>query len=219
MIYSLRSGLGHIEEGDDYCDAVLIEFDRYLEATFLKPGVDYHALYGAPKVIEFVADLERISSLNCLLTIPDFLLLSRRLVQVLASVGPFRYRLIPVIIYAKRIAHLVQDRRRQRTFYQVEDPSVRCDDFVILQLEDTLDCMDHERTFIEGKPFREYGRELITDNEPDLSLVLKEPEGGFPPIFYVPEIVAYLFSEEAKQACDAAGLQDLWWLPQPVPPT
>ena len=142
-------------------------------------------------------------------------MISKRMVRVLESVGPFRYRLIPTIIYSEKIKHLVVDRfTRQRTWYQVTDPSLRNDDFVILQLEEELDCLDRDRTIVNGVPFRDSNLPFLGAEEAQ-QLALHRPEGGFPPVFSVPELAFYCFTEEAKQACDKAGLKGLWWRPQP----
>jgi hypothetical protein len=215
MIYGLTADAAHHEEEGVY-DAVLIEFDGYDGATFFRPGVDYRQECGAPEVVEFVGKLENAAWLDHIFTAPmGLLLISKRMVRVLESVGPFRYRLIPTTIYSEKIRHLVCDRfTGQRTWHQVTDPSLRNDDFVILQLEEELDCLDRDRTIVEGVPFRESSEHLLGMEEAQ-HLELRTPEGGFPPVFCVPELVFYCFSEEAKQACDKAGLKGLWWRPQP----
>ena len=215
MMYALTADAAHIEE-EDVFDAVLIEFDGSDNVTFIRPGVDYHQEYGAPRVIEFVGNLANAAWLDHIFTVPrNLLLISKKMVRVLESVGPFRYRLIPTVIYSEKIKHLVLDRfTRQRNWYQVEDPALRNDDFVILQLLDELDCLDRERTIVEGVPFSQSGETYLGKEEAQ-HLELRAPEGGFPPVFCVPELTFYCFTEEAKQACDRAGLKGLWWRPQP----
>ncbi|PTL85984.1 hypothetical protein DAT35_03075 [Vitiosangium sp. GDMCC 1.1324] len=67
---------------------------------------------------------------------------------------------------------------------------------------------------VGGVPFRQTGREYLSSDRAE-HLELRAPEGGFPPVFFVPELLFYCFTEEAKQACDKAGLKGLWWRPQP----
>lgn len=215
MIYGLTADAAHIEE-EGVFDATLIEFEGHDGATFFLPGVDYHERFGAPKVIEFVGNLENAAWLDHIFTAPiGLLLVSKRMVRVLESVGPFRHRLIPTVIYSEKIRHLVRDRfTRERTWYQVQDPSLRSNEFVILQLLDELDCLDRDRTLVDGVPFHESGEQYLGKERAE-RLVLRAPEGGFPPVFCVPELTFYCFTEEAKQACDRAGLKGLWWRPQP----
>jgi hypothetical protein len=214
MIYALAPDTAHIEE-EEVFDAVLIEFDGFEGAHFFQPQVDYQQRYGAPPVIEFVGNLENAARLDHIFSSPmSYMLLSKRMVRVLESVRPFRHRAIPTTIYSDTLKHLLVDKfNRRRTWYQVQDPALRNDDFVILQLLDELDCLDRERTLVNGVPFHQSGVEYLGFEEAD-HLELRPPEGGFPPVFCVPELNYYCFTEEAKQVCDKAGLKGLWWRPQ-----
>ncbi|WP_171811912.1 hypothetical protein [Corallococcus exiguus] len=215
MMYALTADTSHIEEEGVY-DARLIEFDGFENATFFEPGIDYQSHQGAPEVIEFVGNLESVARLDHLFTAPmGWLLLSRRMVRVLEEVGSFRHRLIPTVIYSERIRHLVQSGYpRRRTWHSVTDPSLKNEDFVILQLLERTDCLDRERTLVKGVPFHQCGEEFLGQEEAE-PLVLRPPPGGFPPVFSVPELVFYCYTEEARQACEQAGLKGLWWRPQP----
>ncbi|MFY0580522.1 hypothetical protein ACN28S_45385 [Cystobacter fuscus] len=214
MIHGLTADAAHIQE-EDVFDAVLIEFDGFEGATFFQPGVDYHERCGAPQVIEFVGNLEHAAWLDHIFTAPmGLLLISKRMVRVLESVKPFHYRLIPATIYSDKIKHLVIDRlTRWRTWYEVQDPALRNDDFVILQLMEEIDCLDRDRTLVNGVPFQQADVSYLGMEEAQ-HLELRAPDGGFPPVFSVPELTFYCFTEEAKQACDKAGLKGLWWRPQ-----
>lgn len=214
MMYALTADTSHIEDEGEF-DAVLIEFEGSDAATFHEPRVDYQRQQGAPQVIEFVGNLENVARLDHVFTAPfGMLLLSRRMVRVLEAVGPFQHRLIPTVIYAERIKPLVRDRfTRQRTSYPVTDPSLKNEEFVILQLLEETDCLDRERTLVQGVPFHQSG-EVMLAHEAANPLVLHPPPGGFPPVFAVPELAFYCFTEEARQACIQAGLKGLWWRPQ-----
>ncbi|NBC40902.1 hypothetical protein HI113_25710 [Corallococcus exiguus] len=76
------------------------------------------------------------------------------------------------------------------------------------------DCLDRERTLVKGVPFHQCGEEFLGQEEAE-PLVLRPPPGGFPPVFSVPELVFYCYTEETRQACEQAGLKGLWWRPQP----
>jgi hypothetical protein len=214
MIYALTADAAHIEE-ENVFDAWLIKFDGFAGATFFRPEIDYHQACGAPEVIEFVGNLENAAWLDHIFTAPmGLLLISKRMVRVLESVSPFRHRLIPTTIYSERIKHLLcAEDYWERTWYQVREPALRNDNFVILQLLDQVECLDYDRTLVGGVPFRQTGEEYLGMEEAN-PLVLHPPPGGFPPVFFVPELLFYCFTEEAKQACDKAGLKGLWWRPQ-----
>ncbi|MBN9687168.1 MULTISPECIES: hypothetical protein [unclassified Corallococcus] len=214
MMYALTADISHIEE-EGVFDATLIEFDGFESVTFHKPSIDYQRERGAPEVIEFTGNLLNAARLDHLFTAPrGLLLLSRRMVGVLESVGPFRHRLIRTVIYTERIKHLVRDRfTGRRTWHEVQDPSLKNEDFVILQLLEETDCLDREHTLVKGVPFHQSGVGLL-GREKARPLVLRPPSGGFPPVFSVPELSFYCFTEEARQACERAGLKGLWWRPQ-----
>lgn len=214
MIYALTADAEHIEE-ENVFDARLIEFDGYEGAMFIHPGVNYQQQFGAPEVIEFVGNLENATWLDYIFTAPMPLrLVSKRLVRVLESVKPFRHRLIPAVIYSEKVKHLVRDKvTKRRTWYEVSDPALRNDDFVILQVLEELNCLDRDLTTVGGVSFRQSGEEYLGAEEAG-HLELRPPEGGFPPVFFVPELLYYCFTEEAKRACDNAGLKGLWWRPQ-----
>ncbi|NNB84682.1 hypothetical protein HI292_03785 [Corallococcus exiguus] len=87
------------------------------------------------------------------------------------------------------------------------------EDFVILQLLEETPCLDRERTLVKGVPFHQSSESVLGQDEA-LPLVLRPPTGGFPPVFCVPELTFYCFTEEARRACEAAELKGLWWRPQ-----
>jgi hypothetical protein len=215
MIYALRPDNRHLDEEELVFDAVLIEFDGFANARFFHPSVDYQQRFGTPESIEFVGNLKNAAWLDYIETSPiGFMLLSKRMVRVLESVGPFGHRLIPTTIYSEEIGQRVRNKStRRRTRYLVQEPELRSDDFVILQALEQLDCLDPERTKVMGVPFNQSGKKYLGLDAAE-QLALREPDGGFPPVFFVPELLYYCFSEEAKQACDDAGLKGLRWCPQ-----
>jgi len=215
MIYALNADTSHLRKEMVY-DASLIEFDEAERAMFFDPDIDYHQLCGAPPVMEFIGNLKNLSWLDHVYTSPlSLLLVSKRLVRVLESVGPFRYRPIPTVIYSSKVKNQVTAGiPRRRTAHQVLDPSLRNEEFVILQLAERLECLDRERTRVNGVSFHQSGEEYLGVEDAE-HLELRMPKGGFPPVFFVPELLFYCFSEEAKRACDEAGLKGLWWRPLP----
>jgi len=217
MVYELLPDNSHLEEEDEMVfDAELIVFDGHSAATFFHPSVDYQQSFGAPQVVEFVGNLDNAAQLDHIGTAPSGrLLVSARMVRVLESVGAFAHRLIPTVIYSREIQDLVRHPvSKRRTNYRVDDPRLRNQDFSILQLTDIFDCLDPHLTRIGEGSFAQSGREYLSSDRAS-HLELRAPAGGFPPVFFVPELLFYCFTEDAKQACDAAGLRGLWWRPQP----
>ncbi|RKH64755.1 hypothetical protein D7W81_17985 [Corallococcus aberystwythensis] len=78
---------------------------------------------------------------------------------------------------------------------------------------DETPCLDRNRTLVDGVSFQKSGKSRLGREEAS-PLRLRPPAGGFPPVFAVPELTFYCFTEEARQACEQAGLKGLWWRPQ-----
>jgi hypothetical protein len=116
-------------------------------------------------------------------------IMSRRMVEVLLSVGDFPHQIIPITV----------------TDF-LGDP-IECD-YVILHLKQLSDVMDMEESIYIKKQSRiDPSQTIIGTIE---KLRLKEPEGGFPPIFRVKwNQVSLYVSSEAKDALEAAGIQGI----------
>jgi hypothetical protein len=128
-------------------------------------------------------------------------IISRRMLDVLLSVGDFPHQVIPVVF-----------RSIDRPEYSEEEwlakSLVRNHDYIILHLLELSDVFDMERS--------EYNTERgVADPEMVLltniyNIVLKEPEGGFPPIFRIKgDELPWYVSAKAKQALEDAGIQGL----------
>jgi hypothetical protein len=115
--------------------------------------------------------------------------MSRKMVEVLLSVGDFPHQIIPV------------------TFVDHLDTPIECD-YVILHLTELSDFLDIDRSIYTREPVMDgSGRTVICNIQ---KLVLKEPKNGLPPMFRVKQTRVYLFvSAEAKIALEAAGIQGL----------
>jgi hypothetical protein len=125
----------------------------------------------------------------------------RRMLDVLLSVGEFPHQAIPVVF--KSIDHpgYSDEERRAKSL-------IRNHDYIILHLIEHLDVFDMERS--------EYSTDRgVADPEKIFlidvyNVVLKEPLGGFPPIFRIKEYeYSWYVSAEAKQALEEAGIQGL----------
>jgi hypothetical protein len=120
-------------------------------------------------------------------------IMSRRMLNVLLSVGSFSHQVIPVIF--THIDGLVPSGEERH-------------DFIILQLLDHFDGLDRGKTEYNST-FDESNPELEQVNITG-EMILKEPPEGFPPIFRVKEKRTYLYvSATAKEALEKASIQGL----------
>lgn len=116
-------------------------------------------------------------------------IMSRRMLDVLLSVGDFPHQAIPVI-------------------FQSEQTKELNDDYVILQLLELSELLDMERSV--------YSIERVVP-DPEVTFVcdvkykvLVEPDNGFPPIFRIKgDSIPLHVSAVAKQALEDAGIQGL----------
>jgi hypothetical protein len=129
-------------------------------------------------------------------------LMSRRMADALLAVGRFPHRLVPVVMLDDTVP---SDKRFDASGEPL--PGVANFDYVVLQVLEHLDAFDWERS--EYRPHRRLPGRVAEVNK----LVLKEPPGGFPPVFRLAVKSSYLFvSATAKQALDKAGITGLDYL-------
>jgi hypothetical protein len=128
-------------------------------------------------------------------------IISRRMLDVLLSVGEFPHQVIPVVFKSVDHPDYSDAERRAKSL-------MRNHDYIILQLLEIADVFDMEKS--------EYNTERGVADRDEIficdvqKMVLKEPTGGFPPIFRVKgrELSLHV-SAEAKQALEDAGIQGL----------
>jgi hypothetical protein len=136
------------------------------------------------------------------------------MLYVLRSVGEFPHKAISTRIYDYRF----QDQgRKSYGRHNYEGPAIEPrgefnEDYVSLQLLEHVDGIDNEQTEFDLNPEPE---NLLPDLilPPDIiNLVLKEPAGGFPPIFRLNRAGENIFlfvSPLAKEALEEAGIKGL----------
>jgi hypothetical protein len=129
------------------------------------------------------------------------------MLYVLRSIGDFPHKTISTRIYDYRFQH--QGRNNYNGGINILSGEFN-EDYVGLQLLEHVEGIDYEHT-----TFR-------PSQNPDIlppqisSLILKEPKGGFPPIFRLAKKkTIYLFvSHIAKEALEEAGIKGLRFHPQ-----
>jgi hypothetical protein len=216
MICTLGHDLSHLstflKPGDRQWDVELIYFDGYRDAGFMNPKIDYTDR--VPPVIEFVGNLEVMKWSDFPYTNRPYLVMSRKMLEVLLSIQPFKYRIYPTLIYSYEIEELVCSALDgTRTDYHVEDPSLFTDKFVIMQLAETIDVLDEDKTIIEGQTARESEEWYLPESEVEHYEFTVE-EKDLPPVFKAPK-TPYFYTEAAVRALEANNIRGVEFSPIP----
>jgi hypothetical protein len=214
VAYRLRPSLEHLDSLPEPMEREYGEVEDF-DALIYKPTapegtdgslLDRNVPYRGPEPLNWLGFLNRLHQTDLL---NDDLLwpsMSKRILYVLHSVGNFPHKVIPMRIFDYSLEDRVGQYIRQNHF----PPEVCNQDYVVLQLLDFTDAVDAELS-----EYKQYGP---SDMFPPsiIRMVLREPVGGFPPVFCIPQEFRYnLFvSRQAKQALEDAGIRGLEFLPQ-----
>jgi hypothetical protein len=176
--------------------------------------------YSGPEPIDFVGFLdERLHQTDYLYTDDSDLqpIISKRMLYVLRSVGEFPHKVISTRIYDYGFqdqGRYKQDQGRYEVLGR-EAPLLAGEfneDYVSLQLLEHVDGIDNDHSEFDLNPDPD---NLLPDLvlPPDIiNLVLKEPIGGFPPIFRLNrtgERRSLYVSPATKEALEEAGIRGL----------
>ena len=216
MIYTIGNDLSHKPSprptGVPAWDVNLIYFDGYRDAGFDNPAIDYTDR--VPPVIEFVGNLDVLKWSDFPYTPQSYLLMSKKMLDVLLSIQPFKYRVYPTLIYSYEIEELVRYAfDGKRTDYHVEDPSLFTDKFVIMQLAEAIDILDEDKTIVKGKTARESDRWYLSASYVEHYEFTKQ-EKDLPPVFTTPK-TPYFFTEAAVRALEANNIRGVEFRPIP----
>jgi hypothetical protein len=216
MIYTLDNDLSHrrspARAGDKRWDAELIYFDGSEDARCENPTIDYTDR--VPPVIEFIGDLDTLRWSDFPYITPTRLLMSRKMLDVLLLIQPFKHRVYPTRVYSYGIEELVRYKfDGTRTDYQVEEPSLYNDKFIIMQLTEALDILDEEKTIIKGETARESEKRFLSELSVEHYEFTKE-EKDLPPVFTTPK-TPYFYTEAAVRALEANGIRGVEFHPIP----
>jgi hypothetical protein len=213
MIYTLHHDLPTtpVRRGDKHYDAEMIYFDGWEDAGFENPEIDYTDK--VPPIIEFIGNLEVLERSDFPYVAPTRLVMSRKMLNVLLSVQLFKHQVFPVRIYSYGIEELVKDYMGERTDYQVEEPSLYTDKFVIMQLTETTNVIDINKTIVEGKPACESEIWYLSEYDVEHYEFTKE-EKDLPPVFAAPN-TPYFFTEAVVRALEANDIRGVEFHPIP----
>jgi hypothetical protein len=192
--YLLMHDSKHLKGTDD--DARLVPFDGKVYVCGWV-GTEWHQV---PNPVLFEADFQVTQRSDYPCNDVNWPLMSPRMLSVLREVGDFPHRLIPVRFV---------DHRAQGAVHYAPDgglrPELVDDRFVAVQLTEHLDVVEWERSLF--KPSRINPRSGYFQR-----LVLREPEGGLPPLFRIPSDVSMLLvSARARRALETAGIRGVFF--------
>jgi hypothetical protein len=181
-----------LEDAFCHCASITLGGDKGIAKREITKDNDFRVVNAQmPKEIEFIGEREYLNMTDFpSLEDADFWpVMSRKMAEVLLSVGNFPHQIIPV------------------TFRDHLGIPIECD-YVILHLTELSDILDLDKSvYAEEQSVKDPSRIVICDIE---KIVLKEPKKGFPPVFRVKWTELHLFvSAEAKTALEAAGVQGL----------
>jgi hypothetical protein len=167
--------------------------------------------YSGPEPIDFVGFLDRLPHQTDFLRIDDSDLnpiVSKRMLYVLCCVSDFPHKAISTRIYDFGF----QDQGMNNYAGQTQPPTGEFnEDYVSLQLLEHVDGIDPDSCEYEDKYPGILPPLLKT------SWIMKEPVGGFPPIFRLNKAgpSVYLFvSPIAKEALEEAGIKGIRFFPR-----
>jgi hypothetical protein len=171
--------------------------------------------YPGPEPINLVGFLDRLPHQTDFLNADDFEpIISKRMLYVLRSIGDFPYKAISTRIYDYRFQNQGEDSYGR---YDYEGPVIAPrgefnEDYVGLQLLEHVDGIDYEHSEFDLNPDPENLLPNLVLPPDIINLVLKEPIGGFPPVFRLNragENVFLFVSPAAKAALEEAGIKGL----------
>jgi hypothetical protein len=209
VAYQLELSLQHFEFLPNPTEREYGEVEDF-DALIYKPtkpeDCDYSSLlrvipYQVSEPINWLGFLDRFPQVDFLRGSPDWPIMSKRMLYVLRSVGDFPHQAIPMRIFDYSLENKVSDYLKQEEL----PPEVCNQDYVALQLLEATDAIDTQLSEYEQFNPNNIIPPRIT------RLVLREPVGGFPPIFRLArDFSSYVYvSPQAKQALEDAGIRGL----------
>jgi hypothetical protein len=157
--------------------------------------------YTGATPINFLGWLQRFSKTDLPYNSPDLPLMSRQMLEVLTGVGNFLHQAIPTRIVDFNLQFEIEEYLETQNFN-----TETCNtNYFVVKLLEHLDVIDMERT-----EFREDAEDRIRAGLFPIvtRLVMREPNGGFPPLFRVNSSPVPLFvSPAAKEALNRAGIK------------
>jgi hypothetical protein len=217
IAYKMRPSLDHLDSlPEDPMDREYGEAENY-DALIYKPTqaeevgiglIENAEPYEVPEPVDWVSFLDtRLHQTDYLYNDLRWPLISKRMLYVLCSAGEFPHKVISTRIYDYGFQDQGRNNYESRTTLPAGEFN---EDYVGLQLLEHVDGIDPDSC--------EYEDDYPGILPPSLiSWRLKEPIGGFPPIFRLNRSGEDLFlfvSPAAKEALEEAGIKGLDFFPK-----
>jgi hypothetical protein len=159
-----------------------------------------------PNPIEFGSTPWLLSETDYPYTDIRWPVMSKRMLDVLLSVGSFPHRTYPVVMI---------DQSMDSNSKELKIKGTKNYDYVLVQPSEYLDAFDFENSIFK---WEEYDPSVVTDVPSFVSdverLVLKEIDSDFPPLFTVEESsLDILVSAKARAALEAANIKGIMFTP------
>ncbi|MDX8363431.1 imm11 family protein [Cytobacillus sp. IB215316] len=192
-VYTLRENYDRFIEEYEY-DAYSIPFEGEEELGSNVMGISEVEL---PKIIYCTADFRFLPHKTDYPRV-DFNapVFSKKMLEVFLELGEIQFRSVPVIMVDD--SYLDDPFKGDGTLKDV----VNWIEYLLVQLTEYTNVFDYGKS--------EFDECIVFPGDVGVvhKLVLKEPKGGFPPIFKVEECEEYIFiSFEAKKALEKAGVK------------
>lgn len=196
-IYTIELDLKHVSDAE--VDAFVVPFKGCeIYSSLLMSAREFDH----PGIIYLRGDFDTIKQTDYLVNDLRLPIFSKKIIDLLKSLGSFPHRTIPCGItdFTIRIKNSFDDFENC-----VIKPGIEVnDDFQVLQLLEVLDILDRDNS--------DY---IARKRDPNkISMIRKfafnEPEGGFPPIFRLKDQKRSLFiTESVKNELDAADIKGI----------
>jgi hypothetical protein len=173
-------------------DVRLVKFPNSVAVA----GFKFTDEYRLPERVYFVANFATLEWNDFPANNANWPLMSPRMLEALESVGSFPHRRIPVTLVDSKAKSPFDDLGNPRPGMAIDER------FVAVQLTEHLDAFDWDNSEYERSPFASDRVKIVT------KLILKEPPGGYPPLFRLSATPRHLLvSAAAREALEGVGVR------------
>jgi hypothetical protein len=198
--YRLTWEFDHLEFCNKEYDAEAHQFEGWSETR----GFYSTTPYELPDPVIFYTDFDLLAYTDYPCSDADWPIMSRRMYDILIGLGDFPHRVIPIAMIHRRLSN---PRKPPKLFLKDGKPNpelTNFDDYVAVQLLEESDFFDFEHSKYEPNLYFPKWVRSVEKYE------LKEPVGGFPPLFRLEADSVVLFiSETARLALLEAGIRGM----------
>lgn len=195
LVYELRRDVARLASENIDSDVFHHPFKGDEKAVYIWGG---SAVGEIPNPLRAYADKQRLAKLDA----PEFSLglrlFSKRMIDVLEAIRPFKYRALQTHIFDLELRDWSEKHQGRNPVY-----ADACEDFVVFGLEEDTDCFDFDKSIYKPSRFDPSLPNIIKRK------VFKYPELGFPPVFQLRGLSGLYISGEAKIALENSGVENL----------